>query len=111
MHYSLKNLIEWSEQGSPSRPRNLVLYSTVILYLVITTIFFFLSIWITIPAVTVNIYYSISAIFISVIGFFTTTHPKTAEILTQENQIKFNENQLNYFKNIFEKVLDKTISK
>ena len=101
---NIKNVIEWSEK-SPSRARNLVLFSTIILYFIVTIFLITVSFITTVPVIVVNIYYSLSAIFVSTIGFFTTTHPKTAETLSQENQIKNNETQLNYFKEIFDKVL------
>lgn len=105
---SIKSLVEWSEEGSPSRSRTLILYSTVALYFGVTVLLLVLAFFLTVPPVVINIYYSISAIFVSVIGFYTTTHPKTAEDLSQENQLQNNENQLEYFKGVFDKVLSNT---
>ena len=98
MSYSLKNMIEWSEKHI-GRPRNLVLYSVVILYLFITIVLFFLSIWVTIPSTTFNLYYTVNGIFVSVIAFYTTTAPKSNNVSIQENQLK-------YFKDIFSNLMN-----
>jgi len=107
---NVKDLVQWSEEGSPSRARNLILFSTILLYYFVTIILLGVSFIVAVPNVAVNIYYGISAIFVSVIGFYTTTHPKTAEVLSQDNQLQESKNQLDYFRGVFDKILSNSFA-
>jgi len=101
MSYSLKNILEWTEEGSPNRMRNLILFSTVSVYLFITIIVFVYEVWSS-KEFSSNTYYTFTALMMGVYGFYTTTSPKS-----ENTELASSSTSASTYKEILDKLLEK----
>lgn len=77
----MRGLIEWSE-GHPSRGRKIVMFPTVLMFIIITTVLFGAAIYgIGMAEMTTTLYITLVGLMAAIYGFYTgTTSDKSAKL-------------------------------
>lgn len=80
----MRKFIEWTE-GDKSRGRKVVLFSTVMTFLIITLVLFGAAIWgVIIAEATTTLYMTLVSLMVAIYGFYTGTSSKKPSVLADK---------------------------